>query len=305
MPKTAIDYIVPLNMNGLQGRMLKLPARQKSNKEILVVYGHHALLERWWGLLENLNQYANVTMPDLPGFGGMDSFHKIGEKPNIDSYADYLASFIKLRYRNRHIKIVAISYGFVIVTRMLQRYPELGKKVDLLVSATGFSHYDDFKYSSTRRRAYRALTRFLSITPVAMIFKLALLNPPVIRWAYAHTYNGRHKFKNIRTNHEFKQTMDMETKLWALNDIRTHLLTSYEFLGLNNCKATVNLDLEHIYSKSDHYFDNDLVEQHLNIIFKRVNTHGVKLGQHVTSVIASKPEAGKLLPPAVRRKLAS
>src|SRR3712207_1180020 len=91
------DYIEPLNINRLEGRMLRLPApdtKQAAGREILFVYGHHSSLERWWGLIQALNRYGAVTMPDLPGFGGMDSFYKIGKKPTIDNLADYVAAFI-------------------------------------------------------------------------------------------------------------------------------------------------------------------------------------------------------------------
>lgn len=114
------DYIVPLNINKLEGRMMYVPPDGDNNRNILLVYGHHAMLERWWSFVENLNDFGSVTMPDLPGFGGMDSFYKIGKKPTIDAYADYLAAFIKLRFKRKRITIVAISYGFVITTRMLQ-----------------------------------------------------------------------------------------------------------------------------------------------------------------------------------------
>src|SRR5689334_19455199 len=131
-PQNPADFIVPLNINGLEGRMLHMPAAKKGrNREILLIYGHHAMLERWWGLVQNLNDYGTVTMPDLPGFGGMDSFAKIGRKPTIDAFADYMAAFIKLRYKRKRVTMVAISFGFVVATRMLQRYPELTKKVDL------------------------------------------------------------------------------------------------------------------------------------------------------------------------------
>src|ERR1019366_5253595 len=121
-PENLNECIFPLNMNGLQGRMLKAPSKSKS-REILMVYGHHVTLERWFGLAEELLRYGGVTMPDLPGFGGMESLHKIGEKPSLDIYADYLASFIKLRYKQRRLTIVAEGFGFLAATRMLQRFP--------------------------------------------------------------------------------------------------------------------------------------------------------------------------------------
>jgi pimeloyl-ACP methyl ester carboxylesterase len=171
----AADFIVPLNMNGLQGRMLRLPAAKSDNKrELLIVYGHHAKLERWWGLIQNFNEFGNVTMPDLPGFGGMDSFYKIGQKPSIDNLADYLASFIKLRYKRRRLTIVGISFGFVIATRMLQRYPELAKRVDMVISCVGFAHHDDFTFSKPRMHFYRTLVRLISlpgITPINVATK--------------------------------------------------------------------------------------------------------------------------------------
>jgi pimeloyl-ACP methyl ester carboxylesterase len=120
------ECIEPLHINGMRGRMLHLPAKNKNKREILVIYGHHSLLERWWGLVQNFNDFGGVTMPDLPGFGGMESFHKIGKQATLDNYADYMAAFIKLRYRRKKVSIVGISFGFLVATRMLQRYPELG-----------------------------------------------------------------------------------------------------------------------------------------------------------------------------------
>jgi pimeloyl-ACP methyl ester carboxylesterase len=126
--------------------MLSAPSTARKKREILVVYGHHASLERWWSLVENLTPFGNVTMPDMPGFGGMESFYKIKTKPTLDAYADYLAAFIKLRYKNKRLTIFAISYGFLVVTRMLQCYPELAKKIDLLISVVGFMHKDDLTF---------------------------------------------------------------------------------------------------------------------------------------------------------------
>ncbi len=84
LPKNPADYIQPLNINGMEGRMMFLPSQKKNNAEILFVYGHHSSLERWWGFAQVLSRFANVTMPDLPGFGGMDSFYKIGKHASVE-----------------------------------------------------------------------------------------------------------------------------------------------------------------------------------------------------------------------------
>src|SRR3990167_463621 len=131
--KSSADYILPLYMNGLSGRMLRLPAIAKKKREILLIAGHHTSIERIMGVAEYLNRYGPVTSPDLPGFGGMQAFYKINEKPDLDKLADYLASFIKFRYHGQRFTIMAISYGFTVATRMLQRYPDITNKVDLVV----------------------------------------------------------------------------------------------------------------------------------------------------------------------------
>ena len=123
------DYIQPLLMNGLEGRMLHMPAPKGKSREMLFVYGHHASLERQFGVMQVLNRYGSVTMPDLPGFGGMEPLYKIGLKPSIDNLADYLAAFVKMRYKRKKVTIIAMSLGFAITTRMLQRCPELTKKM--------------------------------------------------------------------------------------------------------------------------------------------------------------------------------
>ena len=132
------DYISSLYINGLQGRMLHLPSSTNKKREMLYIYGHHSSLERFWGVMEDLSQYGPVTMPDLPGFGGMDSFYKIGQEATLDNLADYMTSFIKMRYKRKKVTIIGLSLGFVVATRMLQRNPELINKVSLLVSAVSW-----------------------------------------------------------------------------------------------------------------------------------------------------------------------
>lgn len=298
-------YIVPLNMNGLQGRMLRLPADKPTNRELLVVYGHHAKLERWWGLMQNFSKYGNVTMPDLPGFGGMDSFHKIGKKPSIDNLADYLAAFIKLRYKRRRLVIMGISFGFVVATRMLQRYPELAKKVDVIISCVGFAHYDDFTFSKKRMFMYRSLINILLLPGVIPVFRVLALNPFVLRHAYTRTHNARHKFEAAAADglDAFNSVLEAEIDLWHINDLKTHMYTSREFIHLDNCKQRVDVPVWHVSSKGDYYFNNQIVEQHLRIIFKDFKLFELDLRTHAPSVVATKKESAIFIPPRLGRKL--
>jgi pimeloyl-ACP methyl ester carboxylesterase len=301
----ARDYIKPLNMNGLQGRMLHMPAPKPGGREMLVVYGHHASLERWWGLVQNFNAYGAVTMPDLPGFGGMDSFYKIGQKPTVDNLADYLAAFVKLRYKRRRIVIVGISFGFVVATRMLQRYPDLAKKVDLIISAVGFVHHDDFRFTKIRMFNYRLLSKLFSLPVVSTVWRLGALNPWVLRKAYAKTHNAKHKFSEVAALPEkFEAMMNVEIKLWHINDVRTHFYTTHEFLHLDNCKKRIAAPVWHVYTPNDQYFDESVVEQHLKVIFEEYTGTPANMKQHVVSVLADKKETASFVPPKLRRFMA-
>ena len=302
-PKNVADYILPLNMNGLKGRMLRMPAPAKKKREILFIYGHHSSIERWWGVIQDLNQYGAVTVPDLPGFGGMDSFYKIGQKPTIDAMADYLASFVKLRYKNKKVTIAGLSFGFVVVTRMLQRYPDLAKKVNLLVSVAGFSHKDDFTIKPYMYWFYRSASAFFAHRIPAFFFKNLALNPLVLRLAYAKTNNAQVKFKG-KTKEEHRKVMDFEIYLWHCNEIRTYMYTGNQFLKLNNCTKQVNLPVWHVAVKADQYFDNHLIEQHMRVIFTNFSQVFSKMEGHAPAVIADPKEVAPLFPTKLRRLLA-
>ena len=300
--KNPADYIVPLNINRLEGRMLHVPAPSKHQREILLIYGHHAVLERWWGLVENLNEHGSVTMPDLPGFGGMDSFATIGRQPTIDAYADYLAAFIKLRYRRKRITIYAISFGFVVATRMLQRYPELTTKVDLLISAVGFMHKDDFVYSPRRRRSYRLIARFFATRPVSLLIRYCFLNKAVIKTLYSQLPNGRRRMIEVSPE-EFELSMNFDALVWQTNDVRTHWLTTAEFLNLDNCRVPINLPVVHVISREEHYFDNEIIKQHMLVVFRRYRRFTANSRAHTPPMLADKKATSVMVPPGLRRLL--
>ena len=298
------DYIVPLDMNGLAGRMLHLPAPKGKMAEILFVYGQHSSLERWWGLLRYVNHYAAVTAPDLPGFGGMESFYKLGKKPTIDDYADYLAAFVKLRYKRKKVAIVGMSFGFVIVTRMLQRYPELANNVTLLVSLAGFVHGDDFKFEPRRLLGYKIISRVFSYWLPSLFFRYVCLNGRVLRKTYHHTYLAKSKFAAAKDGNEHDRFMDMEIWLWQHNDVRTHGRTLLEMFKLDNCAQRVNMPVWHVEVDGDQYFDPRRVEQHLHVTFSDVHIVRSHLAHHAPSIIAAEAEAAPLIPPPLRRVLA-
>jgi pimeloyl-ACP methyl ester carboxylesterase len=305
MPKTAksaADYILPLNINGLEGRMLHLPDTKKYGRETLFIYGQHSSLERWWGLAQAFNDVGAVTMPDIPGFGGMTSLYKIGLDASIDNLADYLAAFIKLRYKRKKVTIVGMSLGFIIVTRVLQKYPDLTVKIEDLISVVGFAHKDDFKFSKRRYWAYRTATYIFSKRVTALIYQAIFTRPILLRVAYARTFNAREKFAN-KSGDEFKETMDMEIRLWKINDIRTQMKTGHEMLTLDNTKKQIDLPLRQIASKNDRYFNHVKTEESLRKVFSDFKLYYTKDPNHAPTIIADKKAASPFIPPKLKGEL--
>ncbi|MDQ3065159.1 MAG: alpha/beta hydrolase [bacterium] len=301
-PRIPAEYVVPLNMNGLKGRMLRMPPPKNKKREMLLVYGHHSSLERMYSVAEVLNDYGGVTMPDLPGFGGMDSFYKIGEKPDLDTMADYLASVVKLRFKNRRVTLAGISYGFIVITRMLQRYPELVKKVDMLISVVGFAHHEEFKFTQKRKIFYRQFTKLFSQPVPAAFFRATFLHPFILRNFYSRTHNAKKKFEGL-DEHSAKILTEFEILLWRSNDLRTYMASSKSFLYLDNCIARVDLPVYHIGVDMDHYFDKELVEQHMRVIFNDFHYISAPVDRHMPNVIAGKEESAKLFPRRIRMLL--
>jgi len=289
-------------MNGLVGRMLYLPPPKHKRREILLLYGHHASIERMAGLAEDINKYGAVTMPDLPGFGGMESFYKLNEKPTIDNLADYLAAFVKMRYKRRRVSILAMSFGFVVATRMLQRYPELAKKVDLMVSIVGFAHTEDFKFSRKNILLTKFIAKAFSYRASSWLVRHIGLRRMWIKLAYKLVENRHVKLRDA-DKLERKKRVDFEVILWQCNDVRTYMFTTVEMLKLNLCDKTVDLPLHHVAVPEDRYFNNERVEQHLKVIFSDVEIHSTSVPGHAPTVVASAKEAAPFVPARIRRIL--
>ena len=302
-PINLADYIVPLNMNGMEGRMLRLPGPKSRQRELLLIYGHHASIERMAGLAEELAKYGNVTLPDLPGFGGMDTFYSIGKKPSLDAMADYLAAFVNMRYRRKRVSIFAMSFGFLVVTRMLQKYPEIAKKVELLVSIVGFAHKDDFVFSKRNYYMLRYGSALLSWKIPAWVGKTFVLRGPIIRTAYRLVEDSHVKLKDGDSDVR-KSRIDFEVVLWKINDLRTYGDTAVTMLTADLCNHKVDLPVWHVAVEPDRYFNNHYVEQHLRIIFSDVTVVKSKMVGHAPTVVATAKDAAPFIPPRIRREVA-
>jgi pimeloyl-ACP methyl ester carboxylesterase len=297
------DYVVPLYINGLHGRMARVPAQSNKHREILFIYGHHSSLERCAGFADALSAYGTVTMPDLPGFGGMESFYKIGEKATLDNLADYLASFIKLRYKRRRITIVGMSFGFIVITRMLQKYPDISQKVDLTLSLVGFVHHEDFHLKRRYFNLFRYASPVLGLPPIAWFIQYILFRPILIRMCYGFFGDSNPKLQDADPE-EKRRRIDFEIGLWRMNEVRTYMATTHAMFTLDLCKQQIALPVHHVSVGSDRYFDNNLVEQHMRVIYGDFTNYPSQLGSHAHTVVATAKDVAPLFPPKLRKLLA-
>lgn len=303
--KNALDpaeFIQPLYINGLNGRLLSLPAPKSRKREILVLYGSHSSIERMYSLAQELNKYGSVTLPDWPGFGGMDSLFKIGEKPTIDAMADYLAAFVTMRYKRRRFTIVGMSYGFNVAVRMLQKYPKLAKQVDMTVSIAGFVHADDFHVPKRSLFLMKYGSRICKNWFMSQLANAIIRRPTI--WATYTLMAKRHSKMKDASPEERNKRIDFEVTLWRINDLRTYFFTAYSMFTLDLCQNQVkDVPVYHVAIGDDQFFNNNLVEQHLHVIFNDVTIVPAKLNAHMPTVIATPEEVAPFFPAKLRRVL--
>jgi pimeloyl-ACP methyl ester carboxylesterase len=241
-------------------------------------------------------------MPDLPGFGGMQSFYTIGDNPTIDAYADYLAAFAQLRYKRRRLVIVAMSFSVPLVVRMLQRYPDLAKKVDFIVSTVGFVHRDDFVFSKPSYYGLRILATVGQTRIASAFLRSVVLRGPIIQLAYSLAGDRHSKMKDAEKN-ERKKRIDYEKKLWKMNDVRTRMSTLNMMLTMDVCDRAVDLPMYHVSPNIDRYFNNDIVCQHMQVIFEKFESVSTTMPAHAPTVIASAKQAAPYVPRRIQRLL--
>ena len=297
-----LDYIMPLNMNKLEGRMMIVPGPKNKQSDILLVPDAISMLERWWSLADNLADYATVTVPDLPGIGGMDSFISIGINPNIDSYADYLAAFIKLRFKRKKILIVGYGFGFAITTKMLQKYPELNKKIDFIVAISGYVHKDDFTYSRFESFTYHNINKLLALRPVYFIFKPLLTSFILDKFIKKLVADSSSIYKHA-SKQEKLANQQFLTRILTVNDLRSNLLIIREILSIDLCHKRIDVPLINIATKQQKSLNSQVNEEHLQVIYKLYKRYLANNTPEAYSIIADKKMVGKLLPQAFRRIL--
>lgn len=287
-----------MNINGLEGRMLKYPQKKNPKQEILFIYGLHSSLEQYWGLIQVLHDLGSVTVPDLPGFGGMSSFYKIGKKPSLDNLADYLASFVRMQYKKRPVIYIGMGFGFIVITRMLQKYPAMTKNVKLVISLAGYADHDDFKMNLAKQRSYLVASNFSSTRISALILRKLLTSTALVRYIYPSL-----KLNDSIETEDYNKIIDQEKILWQKNDLKTYMFVVNQLLSFTNCERRVNLMVWHLIPKNDRFLDHARVEQHIKIVFKDYRSIPIKANFNIPFYIKDKKQANLMLPKELKKAI--
>lgn len=308
MIKIPANELSQLEVGGLRGRILKLKAREEQDLDVLLLYGIHSSMERMYTTAKFHSRYGRVWMPDLPGFGGMDSFFDIGRKPDLDSYADYLYTCLKTyKLDEKRIRIVAMSFGFLVVTRMLQKYPKMSRNVEFVVSFVGFGKTEDFSITTFNKPLVKLSILAGSSKFGSMLIGKLIFNKLSLRLMFAvfRVLNPNPKYRHESKSKQ-KEAVEMELELWSSNDARTKFYT-YKVLSdfdLTKSGKPIDLNLYDIVTPTDQYFDSESVSSTLGKLYKKSSTFQANLEVHAPSVIGSEDDVANIYPDSIKKILA-
>lgn len=215
-------------------------------------------------LSQALHKFGAVTVPDLPGLGGMSSFYSIGAQPTIENYASYLAAFIELRFhRKRRIVVVTIGEGSAFVTRLLQNHAKAADRIDSVISIGGILHHSDVPRSKWNRLLLSASFRLLSAHSIAWF-----LNRLRFAWLIKATHAAK-------SQNNFNRQLDVE--LWQQTELRTYFNLKRQLLSLDLCNQKIHKPFRLVWANLPSHVDLRIVEQHALVVYQRVNQFIPKL----------------------------
>lgn len=294
-----INFIHSIFINGLDGRFIYYPSKQNPKNNILIVYDIDSNIEKWWGLVISLSRFGNVTMMDLPGMGGMDSFYRIKKLPTIDNYGNYLAAFIKLRFRRKRLHLIGIGYGVSIITSMLNQNDDLVRKFISINSINGYTHRDDFVMTKFNKFTTLINYYLFALLPFSSLIKPFTLTNSYLREKYVLGISAKNvKEFGIEFLEKFIYDLEKET------DLRTRFYIYKDLLKLDLCKKQFNIPFKQInIGINNSKLANKFVEQHFRIIYRNYSYLPSKLVRKIPLVLNDPKIALKMLPNKLRKDL--
>ncbi len=297
IPKSPVSIpsknIKKIHYSGLSGRIAHFPAEMKgAKKTFVIVAGQHSSHERMMAFIGFLAEYGEVYAIDMPGFGGMNSFRKIGKEVSLDNYAEYLYTVLKTQKLTKNISIFSVSIGGEFVTRMFQKYPDSQKWVDAMLGFVTFGAKKDFHLKPLVKIPVSIIVR-LVLNPVGRAFLwLLFFNPLSLRVVL--TVFSKFKKKMRSDDPDIKKKMvQMEYYHWRINDLYTWAKTIKIMFTKDLRKYSRNMisvPLHNILTKDDQYVDAKEVNKTLRDLYENYSLHYLKLDVHMPSLMADKSE---------------
>jgi pimeloyl-ACP methyl ester carboxylesterase len=296
--------IRPLLINGLHGRTIHIEGDQR--KVIVYIHGLHTLAERHYSLCDYLSDFGEVYGPDMPGFGGMDSFYKVGLEPTYDNYADYIYTFIKsLSVKSdQKLCLVGLSFGSQVMIRLLQKYPDIVEMNPQVISLAGIGSFEDIRTLRAFKAFVIPFSMLCSTKYGSKVINLLLFNPLVLRFVVLLLV--MFGAKNRSNKEDWRKVFQMEYNLWKLGDTRTHGFTTVRVFKtslIDSGGSVINLPLHNVAVSGDQYIDANKLAKTMTKIFASYDVVDLPLDSHAPNLIADKKEVAELFPDATRKLL--
>lgn len=296
-----------LSINGMHGRMVHINNKD-SDKLIIYIHGLHTMAERHYSLCEYFADYGTVYAPDMPGFGGMDSFYSIGLEPSYENYADYILTFIKSLNipKDKKLCLIGLSFGTQVMIKLLQRHPEIAERKPQLLSLGGIASYKDMPERRLFRFSILIVSAFTMTRFGNWFMSWFVFNPISFRLILLFLITMNPKYK--ADHNERRAIYAMEYNLWRGEDHRTHARTAWMLLHTDLAagdRKKIPLELNDVYIKKDQYVDHKKSAKTMSTIFKKYKPIEMAIDSHAPSLAADKAEVARFLPKEIGKILAS
>lgn len=252
-------------------------------------------IEMMTPLANVLSEYGDVTVPDLPGFGGMTNFYSIGKTPNLDTYADYLSAFIKLRYKKNRLTLFGVGFGYSLLVHTLQKHPDLCSKVDIVGGINGLLHHEDIRQTNLSRNFNLVRRSFQGLPLLRSIAKATTFQPQAIKTQL--------QINKIDLDDDFLQSV---VNSWQSVHVKTLRQLQKAELRLDLCQQNLktksyNLELPSIYRD----IDTGKAEAHAEIVFSSANYTKSRIEKDLLCVLGDQKLLNAQLPKKLIQELKS
>lgn len=283
------EHITNININGLKGRIAYFKAENKKNsgERFVIVSGMHTTHERMLGFANFLRNYGDVYLIDMPGFGGMDSFKKIGKDITFENFGDYLYTVLKTQKLTDNVTIFCVSVGGQFVTRMLQMHPDSQLWVKKVIGFVTFGAGKDFHMSRYYMWMVRIMSKISSTWLGAQLFKLIAINRfslNIMIWLF-----GKFKKKMQSADKSIqKKHQAMEIYLWLINDRRTHARVADRMFTRDLRRESdelIKVPMHNILTHDDQYLSHKEVNKTFRDLYENYTPHYLSLDVHMPSTV--------------------